>query len=112
MPRGKSKEELAKISAGTRFNGRSAVEAGRKGNETRKNQRAWRDAFKERMTQERMEKIFDALCEKAECGDVQAASFLRDTMGEKPKEQIEQTINEIAFRIEGVSEEDADAISG
>lgn len=49
----------------------------------------FRESFKESMTQERMAKIFNALCEKAENGDVQAAAFLRDTMGEKPTDTME-----------------------
>jgi len=112
MPRGKTKEELAKISEGTRFRGRSAVEAGAKGNETKKIKKAWRESFKERMTQDRMNQIFDALAEKASAGDVQAAAFLRDTMGEKPTEKIEQTVQEIAFKVEGVSPEEADELFG
>ena len=89
MARGRSKEELAKIGAGTQFCGSSAAEAGAKGRETQKKQRAWRETFKERMTPERMAEIFDALAKKASDGDVQAAAFLRDTMGEKPTDTME-----------------------
>lgn len=77
----------------TRFSGKEAVEAGRKGAAVsavvRKQRAMFRESFKERMTQERMAKIFNALCEKAENGDVQAAAFLRDTMGEKPTDTME-----------------------
>lgn len=77
----------------TRFSGKVAQTAGRKGaavSAVVRQQRAFfRESFKERMTPERMAKIFDALCEKAECGDVQAAAFLRDTMGEKPTDTME-----------------------
>ena len=101
----------------TRYrSGKEAAKAGKKGGAVsgvvRQQRALFRDSFKERMTDERMAKIFNALCEKAEAGDVQAAAFLRDTMGEKPTERVEQTINEIAFRIEGVSDEEADRISG
>ena len=77
----------------TRFSGKVAETAGRKGAAVsavvRKQRALFRESFKERMTPERMAKIFDALCEKAECGDVPAAAFLRDTMGEKPTETME-----------------------
>ena len=77
----------------TRFSGKEAETAGRKGAAVsatvRKQSAMFRESFKERMTQDRMEKIFNALCEKAENGDVQAAAFLRDTMGEKPTDTME-----------------------
>ena len=86
-------EHMREISANTRFSGEEAVKAGKKGaavSATVRKQRAmFRESFKERMTQERMAKIFNALCEKAENGDVQAAAFLRDTMGEKPTDTME-----------------------
>lgn len=64
------------------------------------------------MTDEDRLRIFDAMLKKAASGDVRAAEFIRDTMGEKPTDRIEQTVNEIAFRIEGTSEAEADLISG
>ena len=78
----------------TRFkSGKEAANAGKKGGAVsgvvRQQRAMFRDAFKERMTDDRMAKIFDALCEKAEAGDVQAAAFLRDTMGEKPTDTME-----------------------
>ena len=57
-------------------------------------------------------RLFDAMLEKAAAGDVRAAEFIRDTMGEKPTDRIEQTVNEVSFRIKGVSEAEADCISG
>jgi hypothetical protein len=33
-------------------------------------------------------RIFDAMLEKAAAGDVRAAEFIRDTMGEKPTEMM------------------------
>ena len=90
--------------------------AGKKGGiksgEVRRQYATFRDAFKAMMTDEDRQKIYDALITKAMSGDVRAAEFLRDTLGEKPVERVEQTVNEITFRIEGVSEEEADEISG
>lgn len=96
--------------------GDEAVKAGRAGGvASGRSKRKWaslREAFKERMTDGDRLRIFDAMLEKAAAGDVRAAEFIRDTMGEKPTDRIEQTVNEIAFRIEGVSEAEADLISG
>ena len=78
----------------TRFrSGEEAAKQGRKGGTasgvSRRQYAMFRECFKERMTPEKMAKIFDAIEEKAECGDVQAAAFLRDTMGEKPTDTME-----------------------
>lgn len=100
----------------TRFSGKVAETAGRKGAAAsavvRRQYASFRDAFKAMMTDEDRQKIYDALITKAMSGDVRAAEFLRDTLGEKPVEKVEQTVNEITFRIEGVSPEEADEISG
>lgn len=101
----------------TRFqSGKAAAKAGEKGGVAsavvRRQYASFRDAFKAMMTDEDRQKIYDALMTKAMSGDVRAAEFLRDTLGEKPVERVEQTVNEITFRIEGVDPAEADEISG
>lgn len=101
----------------TRFSGKErqrASDAAKKSGVVRGNHAValFREACKEVVTYERMLKMVEAIAEKAELGDYRSFEILRDTMGEKPKEQIEQTINEIAFRVEGVSQEEADEIFG
>lgn len=100
----------------TRFDGNTAAIAGKKGaavtNAAKRQYASFRDAFKAMMTDEDRQKIYDALITKAMSGDVRAAEFLRDTLGEKPVERVEQTVNEITFRIEGVDPAEADEISG
>lgn len=101
----------------TRFHsGKEAANAGRAGGiaagEARRKWATLREAFKDKMTDGDRVRIFNAMLEKAAAGDVRAAEFLRDTMGEKPVDRVEQQVNEITFRIEGVSEEEAAAISG
>lgn len=103
---------MAEIGKDTRFNGERAAKAGRKSAETRVQIGRLKHAAEEVITPTKAKAIISALADKAAAGDVQASTFLRDLLGEKPKEQIEQTINEIAFRIEGVSPEEADEISG
>lgn len=101
----------------TRYqSGEEAAKAGKKGGiasgAVRRQHASFRDAFKVLMTDEDRRLIYLALMDKAKAGDVRAAEFLRDTMGEKPTERFEQTVSEITFRIEGVSAEEADLISG
>lgn len=112
MPRGKSKEELEEINQGTRFSGRRAVEAQKKSAEKRASNGRLRRAAEQIVTEEVAAEIIKAFVEKAQGGDNAAGVFLRDLLGEKPVEKLEQTISEIAFRIEGVSDEEADRISG
>ena len=87
----------------TRFSGKEAAKAGKKGaavSAAVRSQRAtFRESFKEYMTPEKMERIFFALSEKAEHGDVQAAAFLRDTMGEKPTDRVELEGGEMPLNV-------------
>ena len=109
---GRSREELNEINKKTRFNGSRAVEAGKKSAETRVQIGRLKHAAEEVITPEKAREIIEALATKAASGDVQASTSIRDLLGEKPAEKLEQTISEISFRIEGVSDEEADAISG
>lgn len=103
---------MREIGASTKFNGERAAKAGKKSAETRVQIGRLKHAAEKVVTPKRAEEIIEALATKAANGDVQASTFLRDLLGEKPVERVEQTISEIAFRIEGVSESEADAISG
>ena len=101
----------------TRFqSGKQAANAGRAGGiASGESKRKWatlREAFKDKMTDGDRVRIFNAMLEKAAAGDVRAAEFIRDTMGEKPTVSIEQTNQEFVFRIEGVSQEEADMLCG
>ena len=107
-----SRERMNEINKGTRFSGERAVKAARKSAETRVQIGRLKHAAEEVITPEKAKEIIEALATKAASGDVQASTFIRDLLGEKPAEKLEQTINEISFRIDGVSAEDADSISG
>lgn len=113
MPSGcRSKERMTDIGKGTQFCGEMAAEAQKKSVEKRASNGRLRRAAEQIVTEEVAAQIIQAFVEKAQTGDNSAGVFLRDLLGEKPKEQIEQTINEIAFRVEGVSPEEADEIFG
>ena len=102
----------------TRFqSGDEAAKAGRAGGiASGRSRRRWntlREAFRELLTDDDLILMFNALLSKAKEGDVRAAEFLRDTMGEKPTVSIETTEpTEITFRVIGCSEEEAEQIFG
>ncbi len=108
----RTREEMNEIGKNTRFSGNRAASAAKKSAETRVQIGRLKHAAEEVITPEKAREIIEALATKAASGDVQASTFIRDLLGEKPAEKLEQTINEISFRIEGVSDEEADAISG
>ena len=105
-------KNAGKNGVSTRFSGNFAVKAQSKSAEKRASNGRLRRAAEQIVTEEVAAQIIQAFVEKAQAGDNSAGVFLRDLLGEKPKEQIEQTINEIAFRVEGVSQEEADEIFG
>lgn len=106
MPRGKTKEELDKISAGTRFaKGDSrAVEAGKKGGAQLRANNARRRSMREELEEIQMLHLKDKqgndtgvtrqrgmlmnISMKASNGDIRAAEFVRDMLGEKPVENV------------------------
>jgi hypothetical protein len=105
-------KNAGKNGVATQFRGNSAVNAQKKAAEKQRSNGRLRRAAEQIVTEEVAAQIIQAFVEKAQAGDNSAGVFLRDLLGEKPKEQIEQTINEIAFRVEGVSPEEADEIFG
>ena len=55
-----------------------------------------------------IDKIINAMLEKAKKGDIQAGQFLRDTIGEKPTDKVENTNVEMSYEdyIKKVESED------
>ena len=56
-----------------------------------------------------IEQIIKAMLEKARKGDIQAGQFLRDTIGEKPTDKVENTNVDISYEeyLKKVEDEDA-----
>lgn len=96
----------------TQFRGNSAVKAQEKAAKTQRENGRLRRICLEEVTDEDLRDFIRAQKVKAKDGDAKAFELIRDTMGEKPVDKIEQTVNEIAFRVEGVSQEEADEIFG
>lgn len=104
-------------SPNTRFrSGKEAETNGRKGGvasgATRAELPTLREVFIQGMTPEKRVEAFERIYEMGLAGNMRAWEFIRDMIGEKPVDKIEQTVNEIAFRVEGVSQEEADEIFG
>lgn len=113
MPSGcTDKETMTKIGKGTQFCGETAVKAQKKSAEKQRSNGRLRRAAEQIVTDEEAAAIITAFVKKAKRGDNAAGTFLRDLLGEKPVEKVEQTVNEITFRVEGVSPEEADELFG
>ena len=105
MPSGKTKEELAKISKATQFkSGSNAVEMGRRGGIQNGINAAKRRSMREELEEIQMLTLKDRdgndlgvtrqrgmlmnISKKAANGDIRAAEFVRDMLGEKPAENV------------------------
>lgn len=105
MTAGRSKEELAKIGAKTRFKaGKKQAEIARQGaiasTAVRREKRTMREIAEIILSKDVMTSdgvvtgkyaVLAKVIEKALKGDLQAATFIRDTIGEKPTDKQEIT---------------------
>lgn len=66
-----------------------AREAGRKGGLASGRSRNLKKIALERLGAGAGDEIIDAMIAKAKSGDVKAAEFIRDTSGQKPKDEVE-----------------------
>lgn len=103
MASGRSKEELAKIGANTRFKaGKKQVEIARQGaiasTAVRREKRTMREIAEIILSKDVMTSdgvvtgkyaVLAKVIDKALKGDLQAATFIRDTIGEKPTEKTQ-----------------------
>lgn len=93
----KSKENLKRGG----FNTDNASMYGKKGAEAKKQYKSFQECFKDMMTNEQREDLFNTIYRKARAGNVKAFEVLRDTMGEKPIEKVmvaeveQSTIDEV-----------------
>lgn len=91
---------MAKIvpnSEATQFRtGKEQVEIARKGGiasgEARREKRLFREAIEKKLGAN-IDDIINAMITKASSGDVQATTFLRDTIGEKPTDKLEADVD-------------------
>lgn len=73
-----------------------AREKGRKGGiasgQARREKKLFKEAIEKKLGQS-LDSMIDSMIEQANKGNVQAITFLRDTIGEKPTDKIEADVN-------------------
>ncbi len=79
-------------------------ELGRKGGiksgEARREKKLFKEAIEKKLGQS-LDSMIDAMITQAQTGNVQAITFLRDTIGEKPTDKIEADVNnDVTINIE------------
>ena len=71
------------------------------GNKAKKQYATLTEALKDQCTPEVMEQITSVLIKRAKQGNLKAYELVRDQMGEKPVERVEQTNIDISVEFEG-----------
>ena len=126
MASGRSKEELAKIGAKTRFKaGKKQAEIARQGaiasTAVRREKRTMREIAEIILSKDVMTSdgvvtgkyaVLAKVIDKALKGDLQAAAFIRDTIGEKPTEKTQTELTLTQALVEFVDGKSDDKDSG
>ena len=126
MASGRSKEELAKIGAKTRFKaGKQQAEIARQGaiasTAVRREKRTMREIAEIILSKNVTTSdgvvtgkyaVLAKVIDKALKGDLQAAAFIRDTIGEKPTEKTQTELTLTQALVEFVDEKSDDKDSG
>lgn len=97
MPRG-NVENLKRLSSEEAK--KNGSKGGKKSAEVRREQKTFKELAKSHLTDEQKIMLLDRLYDKALEGDVKAFEVLRDTLGEKPKEEVAVTTNTLTVSIE------------
>lgn len=80
-----------------------ARQGGIKSGEVRRIRKSFKESFVEELSQGTSQaEIIKAVLEKAKQGDIQSAVFIRDTIGEKPTDKVEQNgKTEMTIKVQG-----------
>lgn len=71
----------------------------------RKEKKLFKEAIEKKLGQS-LDSMIDSMIEQAQKGNVQAITFLRDTIGEKPTDKVEAEVNtDVTINIELTDEE-------
>lgn len=81
---------------------------GKKKGENAKIYKSFKECFKDGITDEDRKTMFDVLVKRAKAGNLKAFEILRDTMGEKPTEHVEQTNTDVIIDLNGWDSENED----
>lgn len=114
MPRGKnpnSQKALAENRAKTILNGERAVKAGKASGEARRRLKSFRELDADFTTDDERKEMLDALKLKARRGNIKAFEIYRDTVGLKPKENVEIS-GELANPFVGLTDAELKKLAG
>lgn len=76
------------------------AKGGRRSQEVQREKRLFKETIEKKLGKS-IDSIIDAIILKSEYGDIQASTFLRDTIGEKPTDKIEAEVNsDVSINIE------------
>lgn len=102
-------ENLKPQSERTKSEQREIARAGGIASGKARREKKWFREEIEKQIGENIEKAIEAVWFKAQRGDVQAIQFLRDTIGEKPTDKVENTNVDISYEeyLKKVEDEDA-----
>lgn len=108
MPRGSNPNSKANLAKGKKINAENAREYGRKSAQAKKEYKSFKECFTDMMTPEMREKLFNTMYRKAQAGNIKAFEVMRDTMGEKPIDKVEQTSTNIIIDLGEDEQSDTD----
>lgn len=114
MPKGdnpNSRKALAENRAKTQFSGDKAVIAAQKSAEKRRKLRTFRELDADFTTDDERKEMLDALKLKAKRGNIKAFEIYRDTVGLKPKENVEIS-GELANPFAGLTDAELKKLAG
>lgn len=100
MPRGENPNSKKNLK--NRFNADTAQKANKKSQQAKREYKTFQECFKDSITSEQREELFNVMYRKAKAGNIKAFEVLRDTLGEKPVEKVQvaeidqETIDEVA----------------
>lgn len=102
-------ENLKPQSERTKSEQREIARAGGIASGKARREKKWFREAIEKQIGENIDKAIEAVWFKAQRGDVQAMQFLRDTIGEKPTDKVENTNVDISYEeyLKKVEDEDA-----
>ena len=82
-----------------------ARKGGIRSGEVRREKKLFKEAIEKKLGQS-LDSMVDAMINQAKNGNVQAITFLRDTIGEKPTDKVEAEVNtDVTINIELTDEE-------
>lgn len=114
MPRGmnpNSQKALAENRVKTILNGERAVKAGKASGESRRRLKSFRELDAEFTTNSKRREMLEALIQKAMRGNIRAFEIYRDTVGLKPKENVEIS-GELANPFAGLTDAELKKLAG